>query len=487
MPFHSVHQRFAALAVSSFIALPAFGQADPEPKDGKVTIKMTLHPTASPVPLSKLSLYPDYSELIPGTRVQGLLKVFMEQDNFFRMVGNEEWQKTIDLPLAEFPSNAREKYSVGSGIAYDTKYTRFLGYLDKGARFKTIEWNEYFDIRHDGFNWLLPEVQKIRALAMVARMRMRAEVKAGEFAKAAITVKTMMGMAQALEQHPCLIGHLVGVAIAMQAVHGLEEMIQQPGCPNLFWALSDMPQPLLSLRMAVGGERLFVQSQFHEYLRTDRVLSNKEINTFLEDINEMLKLEDQRGGVVDGLFKSAKLRFALLAADTERMAKARKRMIDEGSPADIVKAMPDLQVAILDDFRLYEIRRDDFFKAYHMPYSIAAPILKKSEEQIGDAKRKGEIMGPAFLPAVWKVKTAQARIDQRIALLRVAEAIRLYAHENGGKLPGSLVEIPLPLPVDQYTGKPFEYEVKDGVATVHGSNALKMERDFRHYEITIKK
>lgn len=487
MFIHTVCRSLAALAIVSFVDMPSFGQADPEAKDGKVTIKMTLHPTAAPVPLSKVSLYPEYADLNPGNRVQGLLKVFMEQDNFFRLVNSDEWQKTLELPLSEFPANAREKYSVASGMAYDKKYTRFLGYLDKGARFKSIEWNEYFEIRNDGFNWLLPEVQKIRALSSACRMRLRAETKAGEFAKAAITVKTLMGMAQALEQHPCLIGHLVGVAIAMQAVQGLEEMIQQPSCPNLFWALSDMPQPLMSLRMAVGGERLFVQSQFHEYLRTDRVLSEKELNTFLEDINEMLKMESQRGGVVDGLFKNAKLRFALVAVDTERMAKARKRLQDEGSPADIVKAMPDLQVAILDDFRLYEIRRDDFFKAYHMPYSIAAPILKKSEDQIGGAKRKGEIMGPAFLPALWKVKQAQARLDQRIALLRVAEAIRLYAHENDGKLPASLDDISLPMPIDQYNGKPFNYEVKNGVATVHGSNALKMERDFRHYEITIKK
>lgn len=487
MPVSTIRQCLAALAIASTAPLPAFGQADPEPKGGKVTIKMTMHPAAAPVPLSKISLYPDYSELIPGNRVQGLLKVFMEQDNFFRTVGNEEWQKAIDLPLSEFPSNAREKYSVGSGIAYDTKYTRFLGYLDKGARFKTIEWNEYFEIRHDGFYWLLPEVQKIRSLAMVARMRMRAEVKAGEFDKAAITVRTMMGMAQALEQHPCLIGHLVGVAIAMQAVQGLEEMIQQPGCPNLFWALSDMPQPLLSLRMAVGGERMFVSAQYRDYLRTDRALSDKEVNAFLDEINDILKLEDQRGGIVDGLFKNAKLRYALVAADLDRIAKARKRLADEGSPADVVKAMPDLQVAILDDFRLYEIHRDEFFKAYNMPYTIAAPVLAKSDEEIKKAKSRGEIMGPALLPAVWKVKTAQARLDQRIALLRVAEAIRLYAHENGGKLPGSLAEIPLPLPLDMYTGKPFEYAVKDGVATVHGSNALKMDRDFRHYEITIKK
>jgi hypothetical protein len=61
-----------------------FAQKDPAPKDGKVTIPMTLHPTAAPVPLSKLRLYPHYEDLQPGNRVQGILKCFMEQDAFFK-------------------------------------------------------------------------------------------------------------------------------------------------------------------------------------------------------------------------------------------------------------------------------------------------------------------------------------------------------------------------------------------------------------------
>ena len=38
----------------------------------------------------------------------------------------------------------------------------------------------------------------------------------------------------------------------------LEEMIQQPGCPNLYWALTDLPSPLVDLRKGLQGNRALV-------------------------------------------------------------------------------------------------------------------------------------------------------------------------------------------------------------------------------------
>ncbi len=63
-----------------------------------------------------------------------------------------------------------------------------------------------------------------------------------------------------------------------------------------------------------------------------------------------------------------------------------------------------------------------------------------------------------MIPASLSVRQAQARIDQRIALLRHVEALRLYAAEHNGTLPAKLADITVPLPVDPITGKPFRYE-----------------------------
>jgi hypothetical protein len=64
---------------------------------------------------------------------------------------------------------------------------------------------------------------------------------------------------------------------------------------------------------------------------------------------------------------------------------------------------------------------------------------------------------------------AQARLDRRVAALRVVEAIRMYAATKGGALPESLDNITdVPVPLDPVTGKPFGYHLEGGRAQVSG-------------------
>jgi len=63
-----------------------------------------------------------------------------------------------------------------------------------------------------------------------------------------------------------------------------------------------------------------------------------------------------------------------------------------------------------------------------------------------------------LLPALARIGVLQARLDRNIALLRTVEAIRMFAADHSGQLPGSLTEITaLPIPADPMTGKDFIY------------------------------
>ena len=70
-----------------------------------------------------------------------------------------------------------------------------------------------------------------------------------------------------------------------------------------------------------------------------------------------------------------------------------------------------------------------------------------------------------------------------IALLCCVEALRMYAAEHDGKLPARLDDIPLPLPVDPATGKPFIYKVDGKTAHLDGAP---LDSQIR-YEVTIGK
>jgi hypothetical protein len=88
-----------------------------------------------------------------------------------------------------------------------------------------------------------------------------------------------------------------------------------------------------------------------------------------------------------------------------------------------------------------------------------------------------------------KVRMAQVRIEQRFALLRCVEALRLYAAAHEGQLPAKLDDVGVPLPVDPVTGKAFRYQLKEATAILRGSPPPGMERIAPYnvrYEVTIR-
>ena len=93
-------------------------------------------------------------------------------------------------------------------------------------------------------------------LAGALKVRFRAEVALGRFDDAIRTAKTMFAMSRHLGEHPTLIGNLVGIVVANAAIGPLEEMLEQPGCPNLYWALTNLPHPLVPLDKGMEGERV---------------------------------------------------------------------------------------------------------------------------------------------------------------------------------------------------------------------------------------
>ena len=88
------------------------------------------------------------------------------------------------------------------------------------------------------------------------------------------------------------------------------------------------------------------------------------------------------------------------------------------------------------------------------------------------------------------MRQAQARLDQRLALLRHVEALRMFAAEHNGVFPEKLADVTVPLPVDPFSGKPFCYELSGNTAHLRGTPPwdAKVNPALRfHYEITLRK
>src|SRR5262249_14868715 len=119
------------------------------------------------------------------------------------------------------------------------------------------------------------------------------------------------------------------------------------------------------------------------------------------------------------------------------------------------------------------------------------PALARTAARL-KARRQGtpRTLASALLPALQRVLASPARFDRKLAALRCVEAVRLYAAEHDGKLPATLAELTeTPIPLDPWTGKPFQSAAAAGKATLTGPPAEGEKPDrgtTLTYELTLR-
>jgi hypothetical protein len=477
------------LVCALFLTLPPYGRtADPPfqfglagppgpgPAPTETVIRMKVRPAPAPKPALKYQLLPELREMNPGNPIQAYSLCFGEQHNFWHTKhsaeNREKWQT---IPLKELPLKEVRESGYGEG--------RPLRYADYAARLNTPDWQILLQIKREGSKLLLPNLQQLRELASALKVRFRVEIAEQHFDDALITAKTMLALSRHLGEHPTLIGYLVGSAVAFVAIGPLDEMIQQPGCPNLFWALTDLPSPFLDLRMARQGESVFLDTDLAG-LDDREPMTDAQLRKMVARVCAFMDVNGP-GTVPE---QTVREWLETRTKDKAHVRAARKRLTQALAPTDPTKfeSYPPLQIVLLDEKLAYDVRHDEQMKALALPYWQARTILAA----LPPLKKDGETLLTHMLSRVDKVKMAQARLDQRLGLLRCVEALRLYAAEHDGKLPAKLDDIKLPLPVDAVTGKPFVYELKGDTAIVRGTPPPGMEKIAAYnvrYEVTIAK
>lgn len=461
-----MRRRWSLFALAVVLAPWSAATAQPpiEPKDGKYVIPLTVDATAPGRPALKHRLLPELREMQTGNQITAFYKCFFEQNNLFHSKeSTDKQQKWNAAPLKDLATD-KELVNYGGGAVKQALYA---------ARLDAVNWEITNQAKSDGVALLLPDVQQMRMLTAVLKIRARGEMARGEFDAAIQTLQTQFVLARTFNEHPTLIGHLVGLALTMIAVTELEEFVQQPGAPNLFWALVDLPAPFIDLRKGREGEKLFLTKEY-DVLRTAVPVPEADLASLVKHLDAMIDERDNKD-------LNPSTWYAKQAADIPAVAAATARLKEFGhKPTDLAKLSP-LQVVLMDDFGQYQADLDDFMKWTNVPFWRIPTDL--------GAKKRPCPFG-SLLPAYQKVTLAKVRVQQIVALLTVAEGVRAHAAGTGGKLPAALDAVKLPLPVDPVTGKPFGYELKDGTATIRGTPAPGREKEpsfNRVYEVTVRK
>jgi hypothetical protein len=150
--------------------------------------------------------------------------------------------------------------------------------------------------------------------------------------------------------------------------------------------------------------------------------------------------------------------------------------------------MDPTQVVVLRWVQVYRELLDEMVIWSRHTLSERRPALKHVHDHLRHelANRPEAVLANLMLPAISAASTAVVRGDQRIAMLRVVEAVRLYAASHEGKLPASLDEISeVPVPFDPATGRAFGYRLEGNTGVLTSADRQVVRPDTR-FEITIK-
>ncbi len=188
------------------------------------------------------------------------------------------------MPLSELPANKLRKYG---GYA--------LSQADWGARLDAPDWQILERVQNDGMDLMLPEMRPLRILGTGLRVRFRLEIAGKRFDDAVGTAKTMFALARHLGENPTVAGNRTGFFIANLALDTLEEMVGQPGSPNLYWALTDLPCPLVDLRKGIQGDRALVVADLRP-IRDEVPMTEEEIEKVVSRLSGGMGFAREQAG-----------------------------------------------------------------------------------------------------------------------------------------------------------------------------------------------
>ncbi len=420
------------------------------------TVKIVLHPMPEPRPALKYKLLPEFIDLRPGNAAVFYNKLMAESSGLFsELYGNEKAWDWPEAPLSELRD--QKNRSIINGWSWKVRE------IIRASQCEYCDWQT--PIREYGIATPLAEIQQTRGYAHLLAPYARLQIAEGNYGDAVQTLQAGFALGRNVANGPTLIHSFVGCAIVNMMSEQLRELIQQSGTPNLYWSLTDLPRPIIDFRPALVSEYDFLYLTFPDLkdLETKEIAPEQWTLLLNQTIEKQLRLLNKRSDPVPLQFISSFVLF-------EKYPQAKAFLAERGWSPEKIEKMPVCKAVLVAAIRQYNELRDELFKWIYMPYPESVAGMKKADAKMKEVIHGGQELLPiasTFMPALKTAKNAQARTEREIAILRIFEAIRLYAAAHDGQLPESLSGITeVPIPIDPLQGTAFIYNRIDGSTAI---------------------
>jgi hypothetical protein len=445
--------------------------AEPEPK------QLTLYAEQQPDPLLRYRLWPapeHRRDENPAPLISRAVILSLQGPSDMRQEFEKSFNEWSNLPIDELP---REQIRKVLGA-----YASTIKELRRTENLTRLEYNLQLDqlSAPEMIQTLLPELQEMRRLARLLSLHARLAVAEQRWDDAVDDCRLGFRLAEvAGHSTEFLIGRLVGFAISATMMAVIEEAIQQPECPNLYWALASLPENrLFETRDSIEFESVLLSRIFSTAgplpdHPIGEVAAREGIRKLVHEVNQTLRsggdsmASPEVSQLLAGIYV---LTLAEPSRDLLASTEAWGERVDELSASEAVLRATNLKFARV---------RDRWVAWSMMPPELWDEYAAERNVAFGFGESRSDLLVSlvsSLTPAVNAARSAGRRTHQQRNWLLTIEAIRMHAADNG-ELPATIENMrPVPAWTDALANKSFGYHrLSDTKATL--TRAPRWNRD----------
>ncbi|NOY29688.1 MAG: hypothetical protein GXP28_05795 [Planctomycetes bacterium] len=461
-------------------------------EDGFTLYKMTVTAAAEPAPALKHRLCLRPHEYKPGNAATYYLRANAENglSGAWRNARKEFGEAVDDwygdsIPLNELPLDMVRK----AAGRFDSLVSNFI---EPASTRQDCDWGyNLTELRgSEVYAMLLPGAQQSRSIARMLALRSRLAIVEGRFDDAIDHMRMNYRLASNVGQEPILVCGLIGIAIEGVTSHTVIDLISAPDSPNLYWALTELPRPLVDMREAIRLEVSACERVCPILLDAETAEHSPEewARLIARNIDFLKGLWGSSSGTEEFFEGQNLVGIAVTGLALRTYPAAKQRLLHAGMAVDRVEKMPVGQVLAIDAAREYRRIADEQEKWWYVPFPVARHRMKEAGRRFYDVGLQsgfGATLASLLSPATRAARTAQARHEWQMNALRVIEALRMHAAETG-RLPESLDEIQIvPVPENPITTHPYQYHLDGQTAVLELPFSDGMPGVASRYEITL--
>ncbi len=214
--------------------------------------ELVVSPAPAPVPALRWMLMPADPDRTPGDAAPIYLRLRTEGGTAELCEAASKATEWLRRPLRDFPTpEARTRLE---------RWSDQLKQIEYGAKRRTCDWS--YTIPEQGEQLIMVRltdtVELVRWSTLLA-LKARVAIAEGRCADALNTIASGLAFHGHIAGGPFLMHPLVPIAGDQLMFDRIDDLITPPDAPNLYWALTALPQPLVNFRSAMENESRLIE------------------------------------------------------------------------------------------------------------------------------------------------------------------------------------------------------------------------------------